>query len=136
VDFISVPVTVGFTSATSVIIACSQLKGLLGLKFEANGFLDTVNKVWNHIPKTRPWDATLGFTCIIVLLLLRVRKLYSCTWWSIFVFSLNRVNAYKVQVAVFWVVMPCSEMVGYQCFREPCCLHLQGEGRSCLCVDM
>ncbi|GFG36223.1 hypothetical protein Cfor_11304, partial [Coptotermes formosanus] len=74
VDFISIPVTVGFTSATSVIIACSQLKGLLGLKFQANGFLDTVNKVWNHIPETRPWDATLGFTCIVVLLLLRKIK--------------------------------------------------------------
>lgn len=83
VDFISIPVTVGFTSATSVIIACSQLKGLLGLSFKSNGFLDTVNKVWTHIPKTRPWDATLGFTCIIVLLLLRVRKVYPCTGWSI-----------------------------------------------------
>ncbi|XP_033609062.1 sodium-independent sulfate anion transporter isoform X4 [Cryptotermes secundus] len=74
VDFISIPVTVGFTSATSVIIACSQLKGLLGLSFKSNGFLDTVNKVWTHIPKTRPWDATLGFTCIVVLLLLRKIK--------------------------------------------------------------
>lgn len=82
-DFISIPVTVGFTSATSVIIACSQLKGLLGLSFKSNGFLDTVNKVWTHIPKTRPWDATLGFTCIIVLLLLRVRKVYPVTRWSI-----------------------------------------------------
>jgi sodium-independent sulfate anion transporter 11 len=73
VDFISIPVTVGFTSATSVIIACSQLKGLLGLNFKANGFLDTIHEVWNNILETRPWDATLGFTCIVVLLLLRVR---------------------------------------------------------------
>ena len=72
-DFISIPVTVGFTSATSVIIACSQLKGLLGLTFKANGFLETVHQVWNHISETRPWDATLGFTCIVVLLVLRVR---------------------------------------------------------------
>jgi len=34
--------------------------------------------------------------------------------------------AMKVQV-VFWVLMFCSVAVGYQCFREPCCLHLQGE---------
>jgi sodium-independent sulfate anion transporter 11 len=73
VDFISIPVTVGFTSATSVIIACSQLKGLLGLSFKANGFVDTVQQVWNHIAETRLWDATLGFTCIVVLLVLRVR---------------------------------------------------------------
>jgi len=32
-----------------------------------------------------------------------------------------------IQVEVFWVVMPCSIAVGYQHFRGPCCLHLQGE---------
>jgi len=34
--------------------------------------------------------------------------------------------AMKMQVVVFGVVMPCSD-VGYQRFGEPCCLHLQGE---------
>jgi len=24
-------------------------------------------------------------------------------------------------------MMPCSDVVGYHCFRGPCCLHLQGE---------
>jgi len=28
---------------------------------------------------------------------------------------------------VFWVVMPCGVVVGYQSFRGLCCLHLQGE---------
>jgi hypothetical protein len=28
------------------------------------------------------------------------------------------------QVEVFWVVIPCSAMVGYHCFRGPCCFHL------------
>jgi hypothetical protein len=32
-----------------------------------------------------------------------------------------------IQVEVFWVVTPCSTVVGYQYFRGPCCLHLQGE---------
>jgi len=27
-----------------------------------------------------------------------------------------------IQVAVFWVVTPCSYVVGYQCFVEQCCL--------------
>jgi hypothetical protein len=31
------------------------------------------------------------------------------------------------RVEVFWVVTPCSVVVGYQCLRGPCCLHLQGE---------
>jgi len=30
-----------------------------------------------------------------------------------------------IQIEVFWVVMPCSVVVGYQNFRGLCCLHLQ-----------
>jgi hypothetical protein len=31
------------------------------------------------------------------------------------------------QVDIFWVVTPCSVVVGYQCFGGSCCLHLQDE---------
>jgi hypothetical protein len=31
--------------------------------------------------------------------------------------------AVKIQVAVFWIVTPCSDVVGYRRFGEPCCLH-------------
>ncbi|XP_054285137.1 sodium-independent sulfate anion transporter-like [Macrosteles quadrilineatus] len=74
IDFISIPVTVGFTSATSVIIAVSQIKGLLGLKFESSGFLDTLRKVCLHIDEARFADTMLGGTCIVLLLLLRKVK--------------------------------------------------------------
>jgi len=33
----------------------------------------------------------------------------------------------KIRVEFFWVVMPCSVVIGYQEFRGICCLHLQGE---------
>jgi len=36
-------------------------------------------------------------------------------------------TAVKIQVEFFWVIMPCSVVVGYQCFRGPCCCHLQGQ---------
>ncbi|XP_059047263.1 sodium-independent sulfate anion transporter-like [Achroia grisella] len=74
IDFISVPVTVGFTSATSVIIAVSQLKGLLGLKFKSGGFLDTIAKVIVNIPNAKLADTVLGLSCIIILLLMRKLK--------------------------------------------------------------
>ncbi|GBP82785.1 Sodium-independent sulfate anion transporter [Eumeta japonica] len=74
IDFISVPVTVGFTSATSVIIAVSQLKGLLGLQFKSGGFIDTVKKVVINIPNARLADSALGVSCIIILLLMRKIK--------------------------------------------------------------
>lgn len=74
IDFISIPVTVGFTSATSVIIATSQLKSLLGLKITASGFLDTIVKVAENIRSTRLSDLGLGLVCIASLLLLRVGR--------------------------------------------------------------
>lgn len=73
IDFISIPVTVGFTSATSVIIAVSQLKGLLGLKFDSSGgFLDVLRKVGEHIHETHVPDLCLGVSCVFILLALRV----------------------------------------------------------------
>lgn len=77
IDFISIPVTVGFTSATSVIIAVSQLKGLLGLKFESESFLDCLLKVYQNIDKFNHNDTILGVASIIILLLLRVNN--SCS---------------------------------------------------------
>ncbi|CAH0723345.1 unnamed protein product, partial [Brenthis ino] len=74
IDFISVPVTVGFTSATSVIIAVSQLKGLLGLQFKSRGFIDTLKKVFLNLPNAKLADSTLGITSIVVLLLMRKMK--------------------------------------------------------------
>jgi hypothetical protein len=35
--------------------------------------------------------------------------------------------AMMFQVELFWVVTPCSVVIGYQRFRGPCFLHLQGE---------
>jgi len=35
--------------------------------------------------------------------------------------------AVKIQVEVFWIVTQHSVIIGYQHFRGPCCLHLQGE---------
>ena len=74
IDFISIPVTVGFTSATSVIIVVSQLKGLLGLKISSQGFLDTLTKVVRNIHKTSLWDTAMSFSCIAILLMFRKMK--------------------------------------------------------------
>jgi hypothetical protein len=37
------------------------------------------------------------------------------------------ITAVKIHVGVFWVMTPCSYVVGYQRFGGPCCLHVQGE---------
>jgi hypothetical protein len=35
-----------------------------------------------------------------------------------------------VQFTVLWVVILCNVVVEYQCSRDPCCLHLEGEGNG------
>lgn len=72
VNFISVPVTVGFTSAAAITIASSQLKGLLGIKGRTNEFLESWISVIEHIREVRHQDLTLGIITIFTLLLLKV----------------------------------------------------------------
>lgn len=73
-DFIAAPVIAGFTTAAAITIGTSQVKSLLGLKFDADGFVDTWDAVFKHIGETRIWDAVMGFSCIVALLLLRVKS--------------------------------------------------------------
>ncbi|EDW30318.1 GL17958 [Drosophila persimilis] len=75
VDLISLPVTVGFTSATAVIIGTSQLKGLLGLRGgSGSDFINTMRSVLGNLSQVRRGDVTLGLVSITVLLLLRKLK--------------------------------------------------------------
>jgi len=76
IDFISGPVSVGFTSAAAIIIATTQIKDVLGLSFPGSKFLDVWEQLFEHISETRLWDTLLGFICMAVLLLLRVTAQY------------------------------------------------------------
>lgn len=71
-DFISGPVSVGFTSAASIIIATSQVKDILGLKVSGSKFLQVWQNIFEHIGETKLWDTTLGIISLVVLLILRV----------------------------------------------------------------
>lgn len=72
VDFISVPVTSAFTSATSLIIIGSQLKNLIGIEYSSKGFIDSIHMLIVRLEESVYWDAILAVGCCIFLLLLRV----------------------------------------------------------------
>lgn len=72
IDFISGPVSIGFTSAAAIIIATTQVKDVLGLSFQGGKFLQVWEQIFEHITETRLWDCILGFSCMAVLLILRV----------------------------------------------------------------
>ncbi|XP_042867178.1 sodium-independent sulfate anion transporter-like [Penaeus japonicus] len=74
ITFISKPVICGFTSAAAITIASSQLKGLFGLSYEAEGFIETCELLIENIAGTRWQDITLGICCIVSLLAMRKLK--------------------------------------------------------------
>uniref|UniRef100_T1IX46 SLC26A/SulP transporter domain-containing protein n=1 Tax=Strigamia maritima TaxID=126957 RepID=T1IX46_STRMM len=71
IDFIPVPVISGFSSSAAIIIATTQIKGLLGLTFEADQFIPVIYNVVTKITQTNYWDLILGIICMIMLLFLR-----------------------------------------------------------------
>ncbi|XP_018330827.1 sodium-independent sulfate anion transporter [Agrilus planipennis] len=76
VDFVSVPVVAGFTSAGAITIASAQVKNLMGLSFNGETFIEIWKNVFEHISEAKLWDGVLSIVCCSVLLLLRQIKDY------------------------------------------------------------
>ncbi|XP_049869038.1 sodium-independent sulfate anion transporter-like [Pectinophora gossypiella] len=74
VEFVSLPVVSGFTSAAAITIASSQIKGLLGLRFSSESFLSTWEGVFKHIQSTRMQDTLLSLVCCIILMGMKALK--------------------------------------------------------------
>lgn len=74
VEFVSIPVVSGFTSAASLIIACSQIKSLLGIKIHGESFVEIWLELANNIHRTRIPDLILSCCCILILLTLKKLK--------------------------------------------------------------
>ncbi|KAM6111104.1 LOW QUALITY PROTEIN: sodium-independent sulfate anion transporter [Pterocles gutturalis] len=73
-DFISVPVIKGFTSAASITISFNQIKNILGLRGIPRQFFLQVYERCGGSGRTRAGDAVLGLACLAVLAGLRVMK--------------------------------------------------------------
>ena len=78
IDFISVPVIAGFTSAAAITIASGQVKSIFGLSIlnhthiGGEGIVNTWANIVTNFHTIRTNDTILGIFCIIFLLLLRV----------------------------------------------------------------
>nr|CAD7202874.1 unnamed protein product [Timema douglasi] len=75
IDFISGPVSSGFTSAAALIIVTSQVKDVLGITSSGNTFIEMWGSLFQQVGDTRLGDTIMGSVCIIVLLLMRVSLL-------------------------------------------------------------
>lgn len=72
IDFISGPVSSGFTSAVALIIVTSQVKDILGIATAGVTFLEMWISIFQEIHNTQLGDAVMGGCCIVVLLAMRV----------------------------------------------------------------
>ena len=78
IDFISVPVIAGFTSAAAITIASSQVKSIFGLEIThhahwgGEGILKTWAEIVENFDSMRTADTVLGLVVIVILLLMRV----------------------------------------------------------------
>ena len=72
VNFLSRPVISGFTSGAALIIIFSQLKHLLGTDIEKSiKFHQLVINAFNKFAETNLYDFTIGFTGILIIVLLK-----------------------------------------------------------------
>lgn len=78
IDFVSGPVSSGFTSAVALIICTSQVKDVLAITAPGSTFIQVWAKIFDNIANTSGWDAALGCTCIAVLLIMRTLGTLRC----------------------------------------------------------
>ena len=71
INFISVPVLAGFTSAAAIKIGVSQLKGMFGLSIPRGHFFHTVYNNFANLKQARVADSLLGFACLAIFIALR-----------------------------------------------------------------
>lgn len=72
IDFVSGPVSSGFTSAVALIILSSQVKDIFGITAKGNTFVEMWSSIFKDIHNIRLGDTVIGFICIAVLLLMRL----------------------------------------------------------------
>ncbi|XP_043262811.1 sodium-independent sulfate anion transporter-like [Colletes gigas] len=70
-DFISLPVIAGFTTAAAINIAASQFNPLLGISIRSEDLVDALYKMFSNLDKVRYQDTVLSLGTIIVLALLK-----------------------------------------------------------------
>ena len=70
-NFLSHPVISGFITASGLIIATSQLGGLLGIKIEGHAMPELLSSIWTHIGDINTYTLAVGVVALGLLLWIR-----------------------------------------------------------------
>ncbi|MBB3141469.1 SulP family inorganic anion transporter [Halomonas organivorans] len=71
VSFISHTVVIGFTTGAAILIATSQMKHLLGVAVEGQGFLVELTQLIRALPETNPYALAIGLISLVTSLVVR-----------------------------------------------------------------
>ena len=74
VNFVSHSVIVGFSAGAGILIAVKQLPYLFGLSYSSHGMLETIRGFIEHFPEANIASAVLGFSTILLIVVLRLIK--------------------------------------------------------------
>jgi len=74
IQYISGPVISAFSSAVSIQVITSQVKGFFGIYFPGRGFIKVWTGIIKNISSIQPYDTVVGFICIAILYFLRRLK--------------------------------------------------------------
>ncbi|CAB0015537.1 unnamed protein product [Nesidiocoris tenuis] len=72
IDFISDPVSSGFTSAVALLILSSQVKDILGIRASGATFIEMWRSIAEDVQNTKFWDTLVGLICVVILILMRM----------------------------------------------------------------
>ncbi|KAF2885202.1 hypothetical protein ILUMI_20958 [Ignelater luminosus] len=72
IDFVSGPVSSGFTSAVALIIVTSQVKDIFAIRVTGTTFVEQWISIFSNIHEISVWDTVLGICCIAILLIMRI----------------------------------------------------------------
>ena len=64
VTFLADPVVSGFTTGSAMLIVASQLKHLMGVTYDANGFVMTMVHAAAAVPRINPFTLSIGMAAI------------------------------------------------------------------------
>jgi len=96
VDFISVPVCSGFTSASAILIITSQLNDLIGVRVGGGNLFKMYKTILEHIACVGIGDTAMGFVCIVTVMLLKVneRRVFECISTRTYINWIISINKY------------------------------------------
>ncbi|CAG9809629.1 unnamed protein product [Chironomus riparius] len=72
IDFVSGPVSSGFTSAVALIILTSQVRDIFGIDSSGGTFVQMWISIAQNLHAIRIGDTIMGISCIVILLLMRL----------------------------------------------------------------